>query len=129
MTAAMIPYETHAMIRDVVAAYMEPVRAAYAKLSVGARLKGHVSKLPANVSNSPSIWYFKDTKADLAFSRETGYIILDHVRRARTPGGPNLETALKARATTLKEIEAYEDTRRQEADAAAQAAGVQEAQV
>lgn len=125
----MIPYETHMMIRTVVAEFMAPLHAAYRKLSVGHRLKGHVSKLPANVQTSPTIWYFKDTKADLAFSHETGYIILDHVRRARTSGGPNLEAALKARATTMKEIEAYEDARRQEADAAAKSLEAQEAQI
>lgn len=126
---AMIPYETHAMIRDVVREYMAPLEAAFRKLTVGERLKGHVSKRHHFIKTNPTIWYFKGTKADLAFSSETGYIILDHVRRSRSPGLPNLIAALKAREATLKEIEAYEDARRQEADALAQTLGASEAEV
>lgn len=126
----MIPFDTHVMIQQACYPLSAGLRSAYAGLSVGARLRQHASKLPQMPVDFSvnTIWIFKGTKADLAFSARTRYIILDHVRRTRSEPIHSLDAALKARAAMLKDIEAYEDARRQEADALAKTLGLQEAE-
>jgi len=113
-----IPFATHHQIRNAVAALMVGVHNALRARGITERIKDHASKLVhLPYEGGPTIWYIKGTKADLAFSRRTGYIVLDHVRRWRSDPISNYAEAIKARQTALKEIEEYEDAQREEAGA------------
>lgn len=98
---ASIPYRTHAMIVNAVAATLAPLHEAFRNQSFARRCSYHAAKL--RLDTEPTIWYYKDTPIEIAFSRSTGFILLDHVRKLRSPGLNSLTDAMRARTHTLKE--------------------------
>lgn len=113
MTSAFIPYQTHTMIRNACAAVLVGLNAALRSRKWKTRLLDHASKLVVDMA--PVIWYAKDTKVDLFWTPKTGFVILDHVRRLRSPGIQSLNDALKARTFSLKEAIDHELRLAQEA--------------
>lgn len=101
MTA--IPYQTHVMIRQAVAPIVAPIHAAFRKHDLRRRLAHHAAKV--SLDTDATIWYYKDTPVEIAFSRSMGFILLDHVRKLRSPGLNSLTDAMRARSHTLKEHE------------------------
>lgn len=109
MTA--IPYDTHMQIKRAIQPLMEPIYAAFRAKTGAQQLSYHAAKV--RLDTEPTIWYYKDTPIEIAFSRSTGFILLDHVRKLRSPGINSLSDAMRAREHTLKE---HENARSQHAE-------------
>lgn len=110
MTA--IPMDTLMMIRRAIAPTVAPLHAAFRNLSYKTKLGYHAAKL--RLDTEPTVWYYKDTPVEIAYSRSMGFVLLDHVRKLRSPALNSLPDALRARTHTLKE---HENAERSDADA------------
>jgi len=111
----MMPFQTHHMIREACAPLMAGMILAQNSRPLADRFRDHAAK--PYVNPSPAIWYFHDTPVDLVFHQETGYILLDHVRKLRSPPFDHINAALAGRVKALKEAEDYEILRRETGDA------------
>lgn len=114
--------DTYAHIRKAAAAVLIDLHMAWMDKPARTKLM-HGWRSNASLDTSPVVWYYKDSPVDLVFNRVTGFAVLDHVRRQRSPRINNLGAALHARAFTLKA--AIDEASRLAAQA--QTAGLQEA--
>lgn len=80
---------------------LESLRAAFGKQTYRTRLSFHAAKLP--LDTEATIWYYKGTPVEIVYTRSMGFVLLDHVRKLRSPGLNSLMDAIRARANTLKE--------------------------
>lgn len=98
-----IPYESHLKIRDAVAPLLAGLQTAFRAQSYRTRLAYHAAKLA--LDTEATVWYYKSTPVEIVFTRSMGFVLLDHIRKLRSPGLNSLSDAIRARTNTLKEHE------------------------
>lgn len=106
MTENFIPYQSHIQIVNAARIVLSPFLTPFYKALRGGSLRKRCMGSPARIvlDTRKVIWYVKGTDIDIVYTQDGGYVLLDHIRKLRSPGLNNLGDALAARTKTLKEL-------------------------